>query len=64
MDKKLTEELKQALEAFKNMPETDKLKLVNRYLALENRMLKQQLEWRQKADFANWWNKVKDIPLM
>ena len=39
-------------------------KLVNRYLALENRMLKQQLEWRQKADFANWWNKVKDIPLM
>ena len=32
MNKKLTEELKQALEAFKNMPETDKLKLVNSFV--------------------------------
>ena len=38
--------------------------MVNKYLAQENRYLNQQLEYKKKADFANWWNRVKDIPLM
>ena len=44
--------------------ELDKLKIVNKYLVQENRSLRQQLEYKQKADFAKWWNRVKDIPLI
>lgn len=56
--------LKQALNKLKSMSELDKLKMVNKYLVQENRNLKQQLEWKQKADFTKWWDRVKDIPLI
>ena len=58
------QDLSDALHKLKNMSEIDKLRLVNRYLAKECRYLRQQLEWKQKANFSNWWNKVKDIPIM
>ena len=60
----MEQNLKQALKQLKSMSEIDKLKIVNKYLAQENRYLNQQLGYKKKADFAIWWNRVKDIPLM
>ena len=57
-------ELEQVAEKLKNLTEVEQLNLILQQVCKDNERLREELGYKKQNEYVEYWNKIKDIPLI